>query len=51
MREFKTINVSLTPRLLERVDRKRKDMPRSRFVVRALEAYLGVGEKEATKYE
>jgi len=51
MKQFTNINVSLNIKLLDKIEKKRKDMPRSRFIARALESYLGVSEKEATKYE
>jgi metal-responsive CopG/Arc/MetJ family transcriptional regulator len=40
------VNVSLPKELLDRVDATRGDVPRSRFVMRAVEAYLGRGAVE-----
>ena len=44
-------NVIMPDELLEKLDKKRNDIPRSRFIVRLVEEFLGIPEKERKKYE
>lgn len=48
--ENKIISFAIPTKLLDRVDKERKDMPRSRFMVRLLEQALGITKGEAKKY-
>jgi hypothetical protein len=43
-------NVIMSDELLEKLDKKRNDTPRSRFIVRLVEKELGIPEKERAKY-
>jgi metal-responsive CopG/Arc/MetJ family transcriptional regulator len=45
------ITVSLGEKLLKRIDEKRDDIPRSRYVVRLIERGLSVPDSERTKYD
>ena len=42
--------MTLPESVLERIDEKRKDVPRSRYITRLLESALGIPEKERTQY-
>ena len=42
--------VTISESLLKKLDEKRKDMPRSRYITRLLENALGIPEKERTEY-
>jgi len=43
--------VSLPEALTKRIEKERKDMPRSRYITRLLEKALGITEKERAKYD
>ena len=44
------IGFTLPESVLKKIDEKRKDMPRSRYVTRLLEKALEIPEKERTEY-
>jgi metal-responsive CopG/Arc/MetJ family transcriptional regulator len=43
--------VSLPEPLARRIDKERKDVPRSRYITRLLEKALAIPDKERTEYD
>lgn len=42
--------LTLPVSVMKKIDERRKDMPRSRYITRLLENALGIPEKERTEY-
>jgi len=45
------VNITMPETVLKKIDKQRKDMPRSRYITRLLEQVLGIPEKERTIYD
>ncbi len=45
------IGVTMPDSLAKRIDQERKDIPRSRYIVRLLEKALSIPTKERTEYD